>query len=77
VLHLNENSRQCHSFIHSKLRNRLENEKVNKLIFIKNNGQQIAQDTWDWSDEEDKNYSLVTEEGQEKTSLEEFKEDSE
>jgi hypothetical protein len=65
------------SFIHSKLRNRLENEKVNKLIFIENNGQQIAQDTWDWSDEEDENYSLVTEEGQEKMSLEEFKEDSE
>ena len=29
------------AFIHSKLRNRLGNDKVNKLIFIKNNAGQV------------------------------------
>jgi hypothetical protein len=44
------------AFIHCKFRNRLGNDKVNKLIFIKNNTGQIfcQKDTyWKLSDDED------------------------
>ena len=65
------------AFIHSKLRNRLGNDKVNKLIFIKNNAGQVfcQKDTyWKLSDDEDEEVTSIT---GEKCGLEDFNEDSE
>jgi len=65
------------AFMHSKLRNRLENAKVNKLIFIKNNAGQVFcwKDTyWKLSDDEAEEVTSVTEE---KCGLEDFNEDRE
>ena len=65
------------AFMHSKLCNRLENAKVNKLIFIKNNAGQVFcwKDTyWKLSDDEAEEVTSVTEE---KCGLEDFNEDRE
>jgi len=65
------------SFIHSKLCNRLGNDKVNKLIFIKNNAGQVfcwKDMYWKFSDNEDEEVTSIT---GEKCGLEDFNEDSE
>jgi len=51
------------AFIHSKLCNRFENDKVNKLIFIKNNSGQVfcRKDThWKLSDDKDEEFTSIT-----------------